>query len=250
MPNDRILVEAASGSVTVSDAARGAVPVSDAATGLRVVLDLLLQDMALEPVDPATLPWHEPILILRSADMERFRAVLRQIVSHCPAPMLHVLSHARDEEAIRYGAPCDFTFHAYPTPGRYRLAAIPASMLDRLQSMRFGALLYLDPGTSADLFGDVEALFAGIEDHRMVTVRDDGTFARASQPRLRRRAESAFLGLIEWYQLKLDPGFTDAARPATPTLDTQAAVVTPSLTSSIAVLDPAAPASTDVRTRR
>jgi hypothetical protein len=185
------------------EGASGPVPVSDAASGLRVVLDLLLQDMALEPVDAATLPWDQPILVLRSADMERFSAVLQQIVSHCPAPLLHVLSHARDEEAIRYRAPCDFTFHGYPTPGRYRLAEVPASMLDRLRSVRFGTLLYIDPGTSADLSGEVEALFAAIEDRRMVTVREDGTFARAVDSRLRRHAESAFLRVIEWYQQKL-----------------------------------------------
>jgi hypothetical protein len=212
MKNDGITVADLSSPVPVSDAAAVPAPASEAARGLRIVLDLLLQDMALEPVDPASLPWHEPVLVLRSADMERFRAVLRQIVGHCPAPMLHVLSHARDEETIRYRAPCGFAFHAYPTPGRYRLAEIPAPMLDRLRSTRFGTLIYIDPGTSADLFGEVEALFAGIQDHCMVVVREDGTFARASHPRRRRRAEAAFLGLIEWYQLKLESESPDGER--------------------------------------
>jgi hypothetical protein len=179
------------------------VPASQAAQGLRVVLDLLLQDMALEPVDAATLPWDQPILVLRSADMERFSTVLQQIVSHCPAPLLHVLSHARDEEAIRNRAPCDVTFHAYPTPGRYRLDGVPAATLDYLRSVRFGTLLYIDPGTSAELSLEVEALFAAIADRPMVTVREDGTFARAVDARLRRHAETAFLRVIEWYQQKL-----------------------------------------------
>jgi hypothetical protein len=176
---------------------------SNATEGLRVVLDLLLQDMALEPVDPAALPWHEPILLLRSANMERFRGVLRQIVTYCPAPSLHVMSHAGDEETIREMAPCAFSFHGYPTPGRYRREDVPTAMLERLRSVRFGTLLYLDPGTSASLFGDVESLFDAIQDHGMVSVREDGSFNRASDPRLRREAESAFLNLIEWYQLKL-----------------------------------------------
>ena len=43
------------------------------ARSLRTVLDLLLQDIPLRPVDPATLPWDRPILILRSANMGRLR---------------------------------------------------------------------------------------------------------------------------------------------------------------------------------
>jgi hypothetical protein len=199
MTNDGIPVEEISAPV----------PASPAAQGLRVVLDLLLQDMALEPVEPAVLPWREPILVLRSADMERFRAVLRQIVTYCPAPLLHVLSHARDEQtirdAIREIVHCDVTFHGYPTPGRYRLNGVPVAMLERLRSAGFGTLVYLDPGTSADLFGEVEAIFAGIQATGMVSVRVDGTWSRAPDARLRRQAESAFLGLIEWYQRKLDP---------------------------------------------
>jgi hypothetical protein len=194
--------------------AQGPAPLGEAAQGLRTVLDLVLQDMALEPVDATTLPWDQPILVLRSADMERFRAVLQQIVSHRPAPRLHVLSHARDEEAIRYGSPCDFTFHAYPTPGRYRLEEIPATMLEQLRQVGFGTLLYIDPGTSGDLFADVESLFAGIQDTGMVTVREDGTFGRASNPRLRQCAESAFLRLIEWYQLKLESAAPDGSLQA------------------------------------
>ena len=219
MKNDGIAVEDASGPVPashtahgpvpVSDAARGPAPVSDAARGLRVVLDLLLQDMALEPVDLATLPWHEPILILRSADMERFRAALRQIVAHCPAPRLHVMSHAHDEATIRDMTPSDLTFHGYPAPGRYRLEEVPAAMLERLRSVGFRTLLYLDPGTSADLFGEVEVLFAAIQDDGMVVAREDGSFGRTSNARLRTRAEAAFLRLIEWYQLKLDSGLPD-----------------------------------------
>ena len=204
----------APGPAPVSDAARGPAPVSDAAKGLRVVLDLLLQDMAVEPVDLATLSWHEPILVLRSADMERFRAVLQQIVAHCPAPLLHVMSHARDEEALRDRAPCEFVFHSYPTPGRYRLDEVPPATLGRLRSVSFGTLLYIDPGTSADLFGEVEALFAAIQDTAMVVAREDGTFGRAPDARVRTRAEAAFLRLIEWYQLKLDSGLPDGPLPA------------------------------------
>ena len=207
--NDGMRVDREAAPGPASNVAQGPAPVSDAARGLRVVFDLLLQDMALEPVALASLPWHEPILLLRSAPMPRFRAALQQIVACCPAPRLHVLSHAHDEEAIREGAPCDFTFHAYPTPGRYRLEAVPPAMLDRLRSTGFGILLFVDPGTSGDLFGEVERLFAAIRGDRMVSFRQDGTCARTPDARLRRRAESAFLRLIEWYQLKLDPDFAD-----------------------------------------
>ena len=135
--------------------------------------------------------------------------MLQQIVAHCPSPRLHVLSHARDEEAIRDRAPCDFIFHSYPAPGRYRLDDLPPATLERLRSVRFGTLLYIDPGTSADLFGEVEALFAAIQDTVMVVEREDGTFGRTLDRRMRTRAEAAFLRLIEWYQLKLDSGFPD-----------------------------------------
>jgi hypothetical protein len=169
--------------------------------------------MALEPLDPATVPWNQPILVLRSAPMDRLLALLDQIVAHSAAPALHIMSHAHDEPTIRDRAPCDFTFHAYPTPGRYRLEEIPAAMLDRLRSVGFGSLIYLDPGTSADLFGDVEALFAGVNDTHLIRVGKDGAFARVRDPRLRRQAESAFLRLIEWYQLKLESGLPGESLP-------------------------------------
>ena len=191
--------------------ARAPEPASEAARGLRVAFDLLLQDMALEAVDPATLQWHEPILVLRSAPMDRLLALLDRILVRCPAPALHILSHARDEPTIRDRSPCAFTFHAYPTPGRYQLEHIPAPMLDRLRAVHFGTLFYIDPG-SADLFGEVESIFGAIQDHGMISVRDDGTLGRAPDPRRRRLAESAFLRLIEWYQLKLDAKSPDGSR--------------------------------------
>ena len=200
------------------EGARG--PATDAARGLRVAFDLLLQDMALEPVDAATLPWNEPILVLRSAPLDRLLALLDQIVVHRPAPALHILSHARDEPTIRDRAPCPFTFHAYPTPGRYQLDQIPGPMLDQLRAVRFGTLFYIDPG-SADLFGAVESIFEAIQDHGMISVRDDGTLGRTLNPRLRRQAESAFLRLIEWYRLKLDsqsPGGQQAPQDASVSL--------------------------------
>ena len=96
---------------------------------LRAVLDMLLQDMALEPVDPATLPWHEPMFVLRGAPMDHMEAFFRLVVAHCSAPALHVMSHARDRDVLRAMAPCEFTFHAYPTPGRYCLEEVPSAML-------------------------------------------------------------------------------------------------------------------------
>ena len=177
----------------------------DEARSLRSVLDLLLYDMAVDPIDPATVPWDRPILVLRSANMDRMRAFLEQLVARCPTPALHIMSHARDEETIRAMAPCAFTFHAYPTPGRYRLAEVPAPMLDRLRSTDFGVLFFLDSETSSAFAAEVERLLSAIVENRMVSVREDGTWARAFDWRLRRRAEPAFLRLVEWYQLKLDP---------------------------------------------
>jgi hypothetical protein len=187
---------------------------SDAAQGLRTVLDLLLQDLPLTPLDPAVLPWDEPILVLRSADMKKMRAFLDRLVARCPSPALHVLSHARDEAAIRAMVPFALTFHAYPVSGRYRLEEVPRATLDALQAAGIGTAFFLDTGISGDLFDEVERLLSAIAPDRLVSVHEDGTLARTPERRLRKRAESAFLGLIEWYQRKLDPGFPDG--PVTP----------------------------------
>lgn len=182
---------------------------SRAARSLRFVLDRLVQDLPLMPVDAATLPWDRPIFVLRSANMKRLKALLDEIIVHCPTPALHVMSHARDEDAIRDMAPCDFTFHAYTAPGGYRLEEVPAAMLDGLRAAGFGTVFCLDAGTWGDRLEDVERLLATILEPGMVSFRGDGTYARAADWRQRRRAESAFLRLLEWYQFKLDPGFPD-----------------------------------------
>jgi hypothetical protein len=184
-------------------------PPSEAAQGLRVVFDMLLQDLPLTPVDPAALRWDRPILVLRSADMKKMRAFLARLTVHCPSPDLHVISHGRDEDAIRAMAPCNLTFHAYPTSGRYTLEGVPAAMLAALRAVGFGTALFLDTGTATDLFDEVERLLTAIVDERPVSARDDGTFARAPERDLRKRAEAAFFSLVEWYQAKLDPGFPD-----------------------------------------
>ena len=179
---------------------------SEAARSLRTVLDLLLQDRTLSAVEPESLAWSEPIFVIRSAPMDRLVALLTQIVAKNAAPRLHIMSHARDEAAIRAAAPCDFTFHAYPTPGAYRLEGIPADMLERLRQLDLGTLFFLDTGTSSDLLGEVERLLAGIRENRAVSFRGDGSFARTPDWRQRTLAEAAFLRLIEWYHFKLDPG--------------------------------------------
>jgi hypothetical protein len=194
---------------------REATPVepSEAARALRTVFDMLLQDKALREISPDGLPWREPILVIRSAPLDRFEALIQRITEHTPAPNLHVLSHARDEASIRAAAKCDLTFHAYPTPGPYRLEGLPEEMLDRLRSLRFGTLFFLDTGTSSDMLGEVERLLAGIRENRAVSFRGDGTFAKTPDWRQRGLAEEAFLRLIDWYHVKLDPGF-----PAGPVL--------------------------------
>ena len=185
--------------------ALGAAPALPAAErSLRDVLDVLLQDMALEPIDPATLPWNRPIFILRSMPLDRLARLVAAIHRHAPAPALHVMSHARDAESIRATAP-GCTFHAYTTPGRYRLEDVPLAMLDRLRRMEFGMLVFPDPGTSEALCREVERIFEAIDPTRMVTFTTDGAFARAADWPRRQRARSAFLRLVEWYQSSPDP---------------------------------------------
>jgi hypothetical protein len=189
------------------------VPLSNAAQSLRIVIDMLLQDMASEPVDPATLAWDQPILVLRSASMARMQAFLDRLVVHCPKPTLHIMSHARDEQAIRDMTPCEITYHAFPTPGPYRLLEVPSAMLERLRSTGFGTLFMLDQGLGGDLLEDVERLLAAIQPSWPVSFRGDDTFARTQDWSQRRLARLAFLRLIEWYHLKLDPGFPDGPVP-------------------------------------
>ena len=185
------------------------VQLNESARSLRTTLDLLLRDMAPKPVNPATVQWDQPIFILRSANMGRMKALLDDIVTHCRTPRLHIMSHARDEQTLREMAPCDFTFHAYPTPGRYRLAEVSAASLERLRAVEFRSLFFLDTGIFSDLFDEVERLLAAVAETGMISFNNDGTYTRPPQRRLHQQAESAFLRLIEWYQFKLDPGFPD-----------------------------------------
>ena len=180
---------------------------SQMAQSMRAVLDVLLQDMALDPVDPASLPWDTPILILRSASMDRLAALLGDIRTHAPRSTVHVISHERDAGAVRAMAP-DIVFHAYPTPGRYRLDGLPAAALEALRAARFGLLFFLDPGTSGELFDEAERLFAAVADRPMISVREDGSFGCVRHSGDRRRAQAAFLSLVDWYQRKIDPGFS------------------------------------------
>jgi hypothetical protein len=181
------------------------VPLSQSGKSLKIVLDMLLQDMTLNPVDPATLPWDRPIFILRSANMGRMRALIDQVIVRAVAPQLHIMSHARDEQALRELVPCHFTFHGYPTPGRYRLEEISPSTLDRLRAVDFGVLFCLDPGLSAELLDEVDRVLVAIGPTSGISFGSDGQYSRLPERRGRQRAECAFYGLIEWYQSTVDP---------------------------------------------
>jgi hypothetical protein len=197
------------------ESALAPVQLNESAQSLRTTLDLLLWDMAPKPVNPATVQWDQPIFVLRSANMGRMQALLDDIVAHGPTPQLHIMSHARDEQTLRDMAPCDFTFHAYPTPGRYRLEEVPAAGLERLRAVEFKTLFFLDTGIFSDLFDEVERLLAAVAETGIISFNNDGTYTRPPQRRLHQQAESAFLRLIEWYQFKLDPEFPDGpVRPA------------------------------------
>jgi hypothetical protein len=90
---------------------------------------------------------------------------------------MHVMSHARDENAIRAAVRHDFTFHAYPTPGPYLSDRVPAPMMANLRAVEFGALVFLDAGVAAAGLDDVRRLLAEIDDTRIVAYRGDGTLA-------------------------------------------------------------------------
>ena len=175
------------------------------AAALRTVFALLLQDRALEPVDPSSLPWDRPLFVIRSAPLPRLVAFMEEAARQHQAPVLHVMSHARDEAAIREAAPCPFTFHAYPGEGRYSLDAMPDAVLEQLRAVGFGALFFLDTGTRGDLLEEVERLLAAIVENGVVSFNAEGAFARTRDWRTRQLAEAAFLPLVEWYHRKLDP---------------------------------------------
>jgi hypothetical protein len=99
----------------------------------------------------------------------------------------------------------EVTFHAYATPGRYRLEEVPLAMVHRLRQTGFGMLVFPDPGTSEALGDEVERIFDAIDPSRMITFTAEGGFARAPDRARRRRARGAFLRLIEWYQSDGDP---------------------------------------------
>jgi len=188
-----------------TDGALTQLPDDDTAQSLRTVLDLLLQDIPLQPVDPATLPWDQPIFILRSANMGRMRALIDEILVHTPTPLLHIMSHARDEKALRELVPCEFMFHAYPTPGRYRLEDVPSATLDRLRAVDFGILFFLDTGSFADLLDEVDRVLGAICPMGIISFGNDGTCGRLPERQVRKRAESAFFRLVEWYHGLLNP---------------------------------------------
>lgn len=183
---------------------------SEAAGAIGTVLTLLLQDRALSTVDAESLPWDRPMLVLRSAHMERMQQFVDVVRAHAPTPPLHVMSHARDEGAIRTMAGTDIAFYPYPTPGRYSLDEVPPDTLDRLRSVGFGTLVWLDAGSAGEGLDGAEQILAAIDESRMASFRADGTFGRPEDWRLRRLASDAFYRLIEWYHCKVDPGFPDS----------------------------------------
>jgi hypothetical protein len=172
---------------------------------LRVVLDMLLRDKTLGLVEADTLPWDQPILVIRSAPMGRMEAFFHQVASRASSPTVHVLSHARDEEALRSLAPFPIVFHAYGTPGPYRLEGVESVLLQRLREAGFAALFFLDAGTKGDRLDEVERLLAAIRPEPLVCFMGNGKFAKAPDAEQRRLAEAAFLRLIEWYHFRLDP---------------------------------------------
>jgi hypothetical protein len=179
-------------------------PAGDGARSLRAVFDMLLHDKALQPVDPDTLPWDRPIFVIRSAHMGRMDHFFQQVAARSSRPDLHVLSHARDEDSLRTLAPFPFTFHAWPTPGPYRLENLPAPLLERLQAQRFARLFFLQ-NSAGDRLEEVERLLMAIQPGSPVCLLSSGAFAQAADARQRQLAEAAFLRLIEWYQFRLDP---------------------------------------------
>ena len=78
-------------------------------------------------------------------------------------------------------------------------------MLERLRSIGFGTLVFLDAGQEAEGLDAALDILAAIDEPRMACFRADGTFGRPADWRQRRLASAAYYGLVQWYHHKLDP---------------------------------------------
>lgn len=176
---------------------------------LRPVMDVLLQEMALEPRAASSVAWDRPVLVLRSANMTRMQAFAELVARVEPAD-LHVLSHARDEGALRGLLARPFTFQPWQTDGPYTLEAADPRQLDGLSGLRFETVIFLDPGMVGQKLERVEELLLAIGARRMLTFLGDGTLAEPRDWHRRRLAESAFLRLTAWFHCLLEEAGTAA----------------------------------------
>lgn len=177
----------------------------DAVGTMRLMVTELLRDRAIHPIDAAALAWDQPMLLLRSAHMERLQQFLNVMRTRARGGALHVMSHARDEGAIRAMTGAGTVFHPYHTPGRYSLDKVPAATIEQLRSVGFGTLVLLDAGQDAEGLEGAEQLLTSIDASRVATFRADGTFGRPADWALRHLASEAFYRLNEWYLRKADP---------------------------------------------
>jgi hypothetical protein len=170
------------------------------------VFDLLLRDMAFDTViDPSKVAWDEPVFVLRSNMMGHLQALLRQISAYCPNPDLHIMSHVRDEAAIRSAASGHVTFYPYPTPGRYKLEEVPAVTLGRLRAIKFQKAIVLDGTTVSQGLDEVLRLAESIGAVEMLCYTGGGTLARPASWRRCRHASTALQSLADWCQFRADP---------------------------------------------
>jgi hypothetical protein len=168
------------------------------AEALRTTLTLLAQSLPLSTVDAESLGWDRPMFVLRSASMERLQSFLRVARSHEPMPQLHIMSHVRDEAAVAAMVDSAFTFYPYPTPGPYHLGDIPSDTVDRLRSVGFSTLVFLDRGMTGEGLDDVKRVMVAIDEPRVVCYRADDTFARPADWRLHLGADLSYR-LLEQY---------------------------------------------------
>jgi hypothetical protein len=164
---------------------------------MRHLLARIANDLRPDPIDPASLDWDGPVLVLRSAHMGRMEALLNALPD-APQLRLHVMGHGRDEQVIRQMSRRPVQFHAYPREGPYRLEDLEAPALDALRSIGFLQLIYLDAGTHGAGLEGVCRLLEALDGRRLVSFRADGRFCRVV-PARRDAARTALDRVLEWY---------------------------------------------------
>lgn len=173
------------------------------AAAVRTLVAAAWEDLRREPLPSDRFPWHQPILLLASAPVERLEAWLDRLVAHAPWPQLWLIGRARDRQiaASRLGA---FEFVEYQAPGPYALSECQ-SLLPALRDVPFGALVFLDTGSWGDRLEHCVELLQAVSRENVFCYGSDDAFYHVVDSPARSRARALTRGVLDWYDARLAP---------------------------------------------